>query len=93
MIHKEHKTPEEHALCPASCSREMTTVLGDLQKFLLTNDLPVLIQAGDWECWIRFLLKSIVEVGTEAVETTRKIPALLDEHVALPAERMAGRRP
>lgn len=132
---------------------EMTTALGDLEKFLHTNNLPVLIQAGlahaqfetihpfldgngrvgrllitlllceknvlkrptlylshffklhrleyydrltairqagDWEGWLRFFLRGVVEVGTEAVETTRRILALRDEHLALLAERMAG---
>jgi Fic family protein len=132
---------------------EMTTALGDLEKFLHTNDLPVLIQAGlahaqfetihpfldgngrvgrllitlllceksvlkrptlylsqffklhrleyydrltairqtgDWEGWLRFFLRGVVEVGTEAVETTRKILALRDAHLTLLAEKMAG---
>jgi Fic family protein len=131
----------------------MTTALGDLEKFLHTNDLPVLIQAGlahaqfemihpfldgngrvgrllitlllceknvlkrptlylshyfklhrleyydsltairqtgDWEDWLRFFLRGVVEVGTAAVETTRKILALRNAHLALLAEKMAG---
>jgi Fic family protein len=132
---------------------EMMTALSDLEKFLHTNNLPVLIQAGfahaqfetihpfldgngrvgrllitlllceknvlkrptlylshffklhrleyydrltairqsgDWEGWLRFFLKGVVEVGTEAVDTTRKILALRDAHLALLAEKMAG---
>ena len=132
---------------------EMMTALGDLEKFLHTNDLPVLIQAGlahaqfetihpfldgngrvgrllitlllceksvlkrptlylshffklhrleyydrltairqtgDWEGWLRFFLRGVIEVGTEAVETTRKILALRDGHLALLAEKMTG---
>ncbi|MCC5874627.1 MAG: Fic family protein [Candidatus Sumerlaeia bacterium] len=132
---------------------EMMTALGDLEKFLHTNDLPVLIQAGlahaqfetihpfldgngrvgrllitlllceknvlkrptlylshffkihrleyydrltairqagDWEGWLRFFLRGVAEVGTEAVDTTRKILALRDAHLALLAEKMPG---
>lgn len=132
---------------------EMMTALGDLEKFLHTNNLPVLVQAGlahaqfetihpfldgngrmgrllitlllcekgvlkrptlylshyfklhrleyydrlttirqngDWEGWIRFFLKGVVEVGSEAVETTRKILTLRDEHLALLSEKMPG---
>jgi Fic family protein len=35
---------------------------------------------GDWEGWITFFLKGVIEVSNEAAETARRILALREEH-------------
>jgi Fic family protein len=35
---------------------------------------------GDWEGWIRFFLSGVLDTSNQAVETTKKILALFDDH-------------
>ena len=43
---------------------------------------------GDWEGWLVFFLKGIVEVSAQAADTARRILALREEHRSLIAERL-----
>ncbi len=43
---------------------------------------------GDWEGWLAFFLKGIVEVSAQAADTARRILALREEHRSLIAERL-----
>lgn len=43
---------------------------------------------GDWEAWLAFFLKGIVEVSAQAAETARRVLALREEHRSLIAERL-----
>ena len=48
---------------------------------------------GDWESWLAFFLKGVVEVSKEAAETARQILALRENHRAMIADglgRAAG---
>ena len=35
---------------------------------------------GDWEGWLRFFLRGVVEMADETVDTTRRVLALFDKH-------------
>lgn len=43
---------------------------------------------GDWEGWLAFFLRGVVEVSGEATETARRVLALREEHRALIAARL-----
>ena len=43
---------------------------------------------GDWEGWLAFFLKGLVQVSAQAAETARRILALREEHRSLIAERL-----
>ena len=43
---------------------------------------------GDWEGWLDFFLKGIVEVSAQAADTARRILVLREEHRSLIAERL-----
>lgn len=44
---------------------------------------------GAWEQWLAFFLRGVAEVATEAVETTRKILTLREEHRTLITDRLS----
>ena len=44
--------------------------------------------AGDWEGWIAFFLRGVVEVSEQATETARKILGLREEHRLIITERL-----
>ncbi|CAN5194637.1 Fic family protein [soil metagenome] len=48
------------------------------------------IREGQWEEWIKFFLRGVVEVASEAVETTGRIIALRTEHLRLLSEKLPG---
>ncbi len=50
--------------------------------------LQAVRDSGDWEGWLTFFLKGIVEVSAQAAETARRILALREEHRSLIAERL-----
>ena len=50
--------------------------------------LQAVRDGGDWEGWLAFFLKGIVEVSAQAAETARRILALREEHRSLIAERL-----
>lgn len=43
---------------------------------------------GDWEGWLAFFLKGVVEVGAEATETARRILALRESHRSMIADKL-----
>ena len=43
---------------------------------------------GDWEGWLDFFLKGIIEVSAQAADTARRILALREEHRSVIAERL-----
>ena len=43
---------------------------------------------GDWEGWLDFFLKGIIEVSAQAADTARRILALREEHRSLIADRL-----
>ena len=43
---------------------------------------------GDWEGWLAFFQKGLVQVSAQAAETARRILALREEHRSLIAERL-----
>lgn len=43
---------------------------------------------GDWEGWLAFFLRGVIEVSTEATETARRILALREEHRTLITEHL-----
>lgn len=49
--------------------------------------LTAIRQRGDWEGWLRFLLRGAAETATEATETARAILALREQHRGLVQER------
>ncbi len=50
--------------------------------------LQAVRDSGDWEGWLTFFLKGIVEVSAQAAETARRILALREDHRSLIAERL-----
>jgi len=46
---------------------------------------------GDWEGWIRFFLRGVVEVSASATGTARRILLLREEHRQVVAQRASGR--
>lgn len=57
-----------------------------LSHYLKTNRaeyydrLMAIRNDGNWESWLKFFLRGVAEVSNEAIETSRKIFALRDEH-------------
>lgn len=49
--------------------------------------LQAVRDTGDWETWLRFFLRGVVEVSQQATETARRILLLREEHRALIAEK------
>lgn len=45
--------------------------------------LQAVRDTGDWEAWLAFFLRGVVEVSAEATDTSRRILALREEHRAL----------
>ncbi|MGH7863193.1 MAG: Fic family protein, partial [Candidatus Dormibacteraceae bacterium] len=45
---------------------------------------------GDWEAWLRFFLRGVGEVATQATETARKILRLREEHRRLISASVSG---
>lgn len=43
---------------------------------------------GDWESWLQFFLRGIIEVSAQATETARAILSLREEHRTLVTGRM-----
>ncbi|MFK7844621.1 MAG: Fic family protein [Rhodothermales bacterium] len=43
---------------------------------------------GDWEGWLAFFLRGVIEVSAEATDTARRILALREEHRSLIAEHL-----
>jgi Fic family protein len=42
--------------------------------------LMAIRNGGNWESWLKFFLRGVAEVSAEAIETSRRIFALRDEH-------------
>jgi Fic family protein len=42
--------------------------------------LQAIRDAGDWEGWLRFFLRGVVDVGAQATEIARQVLALREEH-------------
>jgi Fic family protein len=51
--------------------------------------LMAIREGGDWEGWLKFFLRGVVETADEAVDTAQAIIALRDQHRALLQERGA----
>jgi Fic family protein len=51
--------------------------------------LMAIREDGDWEGWLKFFLRGVVETADEAVDTARAIIALRDRHRALLQEHAA----
>lgn|GEM_PF-4179254 len=43
---------------------------------------------GDWEGWLRFFLQGIGQVANEAIDVTRKIITLHEQHMLMITEKM-----
>jgi len=43
---------------------------------------------GDWEGWLAFFLRGVIEVGAEATETARRILALRESHRSMIADKL-----
>lgn len=54
------------------------------------NRLQSVRTQGDWESWIKFFLRGIVQVGNAATETARHILRLREEHRELVRNRIKG---
>jgi Fic family protein len=52
------------------------------------DQLQAVRDRGDWEGWLAFFLRGVVEVSGEATETARRVLALREEHRALIAARL-----
>ena len=52
------------------------------------DHLQAVRDAGDWEGWIAFFLRGVVEVSEQATETARKILGLREEHRLIITERL-----
>jgi Fic family protein len=52
------------------------------------DHLQAVRDRGDWEGWLAFFLRGVVEVSGEATETARRVLALREEHRALIAARL-----
>ena len=50
--------------------------------------LQAIRDRGDWEGWLDFFLKGIIEVSAQAADTARRILALREEHRSLIADRL-----
>ena len=44
------------------------------------DQLQAVREQGDWEAWLRFFLRGVVEVATESTETARRILVMREEH-------------
>ncbi len=55
--------------------------------------LQAVRDTGDWEGWIKFFLRSVVEVSTQAAETARRIVEMRDQHRSLVHTQSRGRTP
>ncbi len=47
---------------------------------------------GDWEGWLRFFLRGVIEVSEEARQTARNVLQLQQDHRALIREKLGGSR-
>ena len=52
------------------------------------DHLQAVRDRGDWEGWLVFFLRGVIEVSAEATETARRILALREEHRALITEHL-----
>ena len=52
------------------------------------TQLQAIRDQGDWEGWIQFFLKGIVEVSKQAAETARRIQQMREEHRRLITEHL-----
>jgi Fic family protein len=49
--------------------------------------LQAVRDTGDWEAWLRFFLRGVIEVSQQATETARRILLMREEHRTLIAEK------
>ena len=52
------------------------------------DHLQAIRDHGDWEGWLAFFLKGVIEVGAEATETARRILALRESHRSMIADKL-----
>ena len=58
------------------------------QRSAYYDRLQAIRDHGDWEGWLAFFLKGVIEVGAEATETARRILALRESHRSMIADKL-----
>ena len=77
-------------LCEAGVLHKPVLYLSHFFKRERQSNYELLQQVrdiGDWEAWLRFFLRGVVEVSQQATETARRILLLREEHRMLIAEK------